>query len=218
MTAKNPQRRQELLSIAKRLFFQQGYENTSIADIHNGAGVSKGAFYHHFASKKDVLAAIVDDGIAAAVQSLTEISHSKTHSAIEKIHHIVALAFRSKVEPPQDLISVSQALQHDANVLLSQKMRRKWLQEATPVLDHVVQQGVSESQFRVAHTVAVSRVLLVVISDFTDQVQQQIASAQSPAERSEVVGTNLVILQTVLESLLKAEPGLLDFSTMRNMT
>ena len=44
--------RAELLGVAERLFTELGYERTSISSVLAEAGVSRGAFYHHFASKE----------------------------------------------------------------------------------------------------------------------------------------------------------------------
>jgi AcrR family transcriptional regulator len=41
-----------LLETAQRLFSQNGYEATGVAEICQAAGVSKGAFYHHFPTKQ----------------------------------------------------------------------------------------------------------------------------------------------------------------------
>ena len=43
---------QRILEAAARLFGESGYEAASVARICREAGVSKGAFYHHFASKQ----------------------------------------------------------------------------------------------------------------------------------------------------------------------
>lgn len=55
---KGDEKRQELLNTAERLFCQQGYEKTSVQDILTAMGLSKGGFYHHFASKEEVLTAL----------------------------------------------------------------------------------------------------------------------------------------------------------------
>ena len=55
---KGDEKRQELLGAAERLFCQQGYEKTSVQDILNAVALSKGGFYHHFASKEEVLTAL----------------------------------------------------------------------------------------------------------------------------------------------------------------
>jgi AcrR family transcriptional regulator len=51
-------RRNELLDSAQALFFNKGYEATTVADIIEKAGVSKGGFYHHFTAKDDLLEAL----------------------------------------------------------------------------------------------------------------------------------------------------------------
>lgn len=44
--------RQALLDSAESLFARSGYDATSVASICKAAGLSKGAFYHHFESKQ----------------------------------------------------------------------------------------------------------------------------------------------------------------------
>jgi len=46
--------RQRIVESAAQLFHQQGYHNTGLQQILNSAGVTKGAFYFHFADKKSV--------------------------------------------------------------------------------------------------------------------------------------------------------------------
>ncbi len=57
---KGDEKRQELLRAAEELFCQQGYAGTSVQDILDATGASKGGFYHHFASKEEVLTALCD--------------------------------------------------------------------------------------------------------------------------------------------------------------
>lgn len=50
-----------ILDVAGRLFMEKGYEHTSIQDIiDNLGGLSKGAIYHHFKSKEEILDAVTD--------------------------------------------------------------------------------------------------------------------------------------------------------------
>lgn len=48
---------ERVLAAATTLFAEQGYEATSVQQIVDAAGVTKGAMYHHFSSKDDLLAA-----------------------------------------------------------------------------------------------------------------------------------------------------------------
>jgi len=47
--------RQNLMRAALRLFGERGYHATSLQDVIDAAGCSKGAFYHYFDSKEDLL-------------------------------------------------------------------------------------------------------------------------------------------------------------------
>jgi AcrR family transcriptional regulator len=50
--------RTQLLKVANHLFGTRGYEATSIEEVLARAGVSKGALYHHFASKEALFEAV----------------------------------------------------------------------------------------------------------------------------------------------------------------
>jgi len=54
-------RRQEIFSIATRLFYEKGYTQTSTKDIADAAGILKGSLYAHVDSKEDILLAVVED-------------------------------------------------------------------------------------------------------------------------------------------------------------
>ncbi|MDF5757225.1 TetR/AcrR family transcriptional regulator [Spongiactinospora sp. TRM90649] len=47
--------RRRLIAEATRLFAKQGFESTSVQEIVTAAGVTKGAMYHYFNSKDDLL-------------------------------------------------------------------------------------------------------------------------------------------------------------------
>src|SRR5690606_9372524 len=63
-------RRSEIVDCAMRLFIERGYDGTSINQIIGRAGISKGAFYHHFESKEDLIEALAaryaEESLAAA--------------------------------------------------------------------------------------------------------------------------------------------------------
>ncbi|MDP9069531.1 MAG: TetR/AcrR family transcriptional regulator [Actinomycetota bacterium] len=49
---------EQLLAAARRLFAEKGFAGTSIEEIVRTAGVTRGAMYHHFASKEEVFEAV----------------------------------------------------------------------------------------------------------------------------------------------------------------
>ena len=52
---------EKILEVSKRLFFEKGYDNTTIQDIVDElGGLTKGAVYHHFKSKEEIIHALGD--------------------------------------------------------------------------------------------------------------------------------------------------------------
>ncbi len=70
---KGDEKRQEMLNVAERLFCLKGYEATSVQDILNVLHVSKGGFYHHFASKEALLTTLF---YQRAERALTQVEES----------------------------------------------------------------------------------------------------------------------------------------------
>ena len=65
-------RREELMDAALGLFVAKGIAATSVDDIVTAAGVSKGGFYHHFASKDALLMALQARYVARFLSDLVE--------------------------------------------------------------------------------------------------------------------------------------------------
>src|SRR5207253_8547178 len=59
MRLKAPQRREQLIEVATKLFARHGYEATTTAAIAEAAGVTEPILYRHFKSKQELFVAIV---------------------------------------------------------------------------------------------------------------------------------------------------------------
>ncbi len=55
MRKSNPQTKSKIISAAWRLFYERGFENTSVEEIVELSGTSKGSFYHYFEGKDALL-------------------------------------------------------------------------------------------------------------------------------------------------------------------
>lgn len=65
--------RTRVLDAAVELFAQQGYEGTSVSQVVTAAGVAKGGFYHHFASKQELLYEVYGDLIHHQLRTMDDI-------------------------------------------------------------------------------------------------------------------------------------------------
>ena len=79
-----------ILETATRLFVQKGYERTSIQDIINNlGGLSKGAIYHHFKSKEEILIAVTNKMTEESNRMLFEIRNNPDMTGKEKLKKLL---------------------------------------------------------------------------------------------------------------------------------
>ena len=63
-------KRNEILDVALQLIYSKGYEKMTIQDILDQLQISKGAFYHYFDSKIEVLEAVIERMAAEQVEPM----------------------------------------------------------------------------------------------------------------------------------------------------
>jgi TetR/AcrR family fatty acid metabolism transcriptional regulator len=99
--------RNRIYNAAIELMDHKGFENLTIVDISEKAGVSVGAFYHYFDSKNDILAEIfrkADDYFSNEVV-LGENDESIPEQIIEFFDHYAKFNIMSGVEMTQQLFN-----------------------------------------------------------------------------------------------------------------
>lgn len=52
--------REQIVTVARRAFYERGFDETSFADLARLSGIPKGNFYYHFRSKADLLSAVLE--------------------------------------------------------------------------------------------------------------------------------------------------------------
>ena len=118
-----------ILEVAFRLFMEKGYEHTSIQDIidHLG-GLSKGAIYHHFKSKEDILVAVTDRMTAESNQMLAAIRDRSDLTGREKLKTI----FKESISRPvqNDIFTVAPDFHNNPKLLFS--LLHETIEEAAP--------------------------------------------------------------------------------------
>ncbi len=86
---KPEERKAEMVAAATRLFVQQGFVRTSVAEIVSEVDVAKGLFYYYFTTKDDMVKAVVE-GFASYLGSEAEKIAGGEGTAQEKIDRLLA--------------------------------------------------------------------------------------------------------------------------------
>jgi len=88
--------RQRILAQALDLFAGAGFAATGVEHIASAAGVTKGALYHHFASKDEILRVLYEDYLAQRTQRCKEII-AETTDPYEQMGMLIGEVFENAV-------------------------------------------------------------------------------------------------------------------------
>jgi AcrR family transcriptional regulator len=98
---KDPEtRRQEIVDMAKSLFEEQGIPKTSMAEIADKVGVTKGLLYYYFKSKDELVQAIVEQLTHGIDKSLTQIIIDPQLDFPRKFKAFIGAYFQTIAENP----------------------------------------------------------------------------------------------------------------------
>ena len=65
-------RRDAILAAAASRFRRQGFERTSVREIAQGMGMTSGSIFYHFATKEELLVAIMEEGVRDIMRSVRD--------------------------------------------------------------------------------------------------------------------------------------------------
>jgi AcrR family transcriptional regulator len=86
-----PVTREQILDSSLRLFSERGFARTSVRDIAQAVGITDAAIYYHFASKRELFEALIEErGFTAALAELETVEI--TVGPEEAIHELAAAA------------------------------------------------------------------------------------------------------------------------------
>lgn len=113
--------RSHILDVAGDLFAQRGYDATSVADICEGAGVTKGAFYHHFESKQSIFLELRDRWLTPldTQLALTRAEGETVPEVLQRVSDMVQAIFAAAGDDQrqQIFLELLSAARHDATIL-----------------------------------------------------------------------------------------------------
>lgn len=159
---KGERRKQELLKIAYRMFIEKGYENTSIDGIIAEAGIAKGTYYYYFESKEATLEAVIEMMIEEEVGRAKAVLETSLPVPQKLVSVIYSL------RPAQDEQVIAKALDVTENIVMHEKVNRRIVEEAVPLLTEVVKEGISQGIFECTNIEERVRMLLIISQHIFD--------------------------------------------------
>ena len=174
--------RDTIVAQADTLFYERGFETTSLADIAAPLGISRGNFYHHFKSKDAILQAVIDlrmSNTSALLKHWEERADTPRARILSFIHLLIVN--RSKIMAHgcpvgtlcSELARLDHVFQHRAGEIMG--LFRSWLTTQFHA------QGVGDQAGHMAmHLLTWSQGVAVIATAFGDEelITAQVAEAE----------------------------------------
>jgi AcrR family transcriptional regulator len=153
-------RRNEILDTAYALFVRLGYEATTVNQIIDELGLSKGAFYHHFSSKEEVLHALAHRMAVEMRDQLAPLVARRDLSPLDKLN----LMFGTGTQYKREHLPMIRALAHlyygEENLRLRTRLTAEGLALVGPLFARILDEGSRDGTFTVEDPVETARLIL----------------------------------------------------------
>ncbi|MEN8160782.1 MAG: helix-turn-helix domain-containing protein [Myxococcota bacterium] len=144
-----------ILDAAESVFAERGYEAASLREIARRAGLQQPGLYNHFASKRDLYAAVLDRALTPMAEAMRErMREARPRKALTMLPAVMTDLL---LEHRQMSALFQQALQGDASP--GQELMRGWL-------DRLLAQGVETARGAAAGPVDRAELALQIVAMF----------------------------------------------------
>lgn len=188
---KGEKRKQELLNIAYRLMISKGYEETSIDEIIAEAQIAKGTFYYHFKSKEEMLEALINMMITEQTKRAKQFLFAPLPIPQK------AVAIITSFRPNSDEMTIQKALNKKENIVMHEKINKRVIDEAVPILSEVVEEGIAQGILDCDNIKERVRMTLIISSDMFDH--------------SSFTSADVDVFIDTVEKILGAKKGTFEF-------
>ena len=156
---KYPQRTVEkILEVSLALFNEKGYEKTTIQDIVNALGMSKGAIYHHFKSKDEIIEALSERCYHNDTQ-MELLRNASDKTGIEKLRAIIYRQIQNEEKKQIDTISIN--LWKNPKIFMSGMAEN--LSVNSQIVERILEEGMADGSIRQQDPLCAAQVLMLLL-------------------------------------------------------
>lgn len=154
-------RRKEIFNASVHLFLSKGFNETSMREIAEAAGIGKSTLYDYFPSKDDILLSFVEDELQRLTEEAQEIAN-RNIGAMEKLRQMM-FAYMDYLATNEDFyMKLSLEVQRLAQQSLARIQRKRHaLQDR---LRGIIEEGIREGCFRPVDSLLATRVIFTALT------------------------------------------------------
>ncbi len=168
----------KIINVAQTLFYQKGYERTSVNEIIKKIDIAKGTFYHYFNSKEDLLDKMVGKIVAGVMIPLKIKLHNKNLNAIDKLKYFFQQWTIFKIKNIEFFQLLVRIMYKKENLLLRHKMQQNSLKKMAPFISEIIKQGQKEGLFSVGNPQETAEIIMYLSKNIADNMGPKLAKGK----------------------------------------
>lgn len=150
-----------IVDTSLKLFLSKGYEQTTIQDIVNDLGdLSKGAIYHHFKSKEDIMDAVAEKLYEETNLRLYELENRKDCTGLEKLQLMMTLSLENPNQ--KKLVVAAPNLMKNPRFFTEQVISGH--RDVAPIIEKFIREGISDGSIETDFPKELSEVLILLLN------------------------------------------------------
>ncbi len=211
-------KRAEILAATWRLMCRKGYDQITIKDILDELKISKGAFYHYFDSKQDLLEALLNRLEQEHAQIFALIVHEPDLPAISRLQRYFDHISRWNVAQKANLLSLLRSWYADENAVVRLRAQTTLLTHIGPLLGELIAQGVAEGELTTDFPDLAGTIVISMLVGLGDAFARMLLTPTPQPDALPVAERMVAAYNDALERVLGARPGslqLIDAATTR---
>jgi len=192
------------------LFYKNGYENTSIANVIDAVDIAKGTFYHYFKSKEALLDQIIDRIATNITAIIDKVLEESEENAIVELNNMFREIGQYKAQEKEVLLMMTRAIYSENNIILKTKLTKKRINIVTPRLTKVIVRGVSQGLFHTGNPEYTAELILNMATLLGDKFAEYVLADQLNKENKKNYIELCKTYNTALEKILGVPKGTLQ--------
>jgi TetR/AcrR family fatty acid metabolism transcriptional regulator len=154
---RDPDKPQQIIEAAVRVFARKGYFNSRVSDVAREAGIAAGTIYLYFETKEEILIRLFRDKMAAFVAALWK-AIADEPDAVAKVRRLIHMHFRILEQDPELAAVVQEELRQGQKLFRGPATQE--IAAYFTLIASVLEEGVAAGQFRSGLPVKVATKML----------------------------------------------------------
>jgi len=173
------QTKKKILEIAFNLFGEKGYEDVVMQDIIDVTGFSRGAVYHHFKNKNEIMQAVISELFEQDMLFFSEIMEVDL-DAITRIDKLVDYIVNSEAKR-----EMAYGMWSRKNNMLLYANVTNTIRFAAPAISKIIEQGISEGVFNTEYSNEAAEIIMLLFNIWLDPTIHFDTTAEKITKRIE---------------------------------